>query len=392
MSGLSAGLKNWHWRSKGTKPWAEQWFKDQLTTVSTSKTRITGVKEVEGDSDLGMRKSKLVTIYDLKVVCEWEGNLADGTVVKGTLTALEVEHDMDEDEYKFESAFDDESAHGSNTEALALKEDARKGLADKLRPKFQQFPKAMIEVHGKDLLAEAENGTPSGSGTSTPAAAPSAPSAPAALSGTATSTTTTQKKATSKRISTATVRAESEFQIVREVSGTFVERQADDTVPFRGNIVGKVTSVDPPKRFVQTWRAPQWPENHFGTLTIGFDQGSSSTKLSLELEGVPVGKEDETEKGLDIYYIRSLKQIGSVLVSDEDDFEVAAATAFKRLSNAPLHPWALPGFRPTPAPSSTQPRRFDVIKATSAVASVLVPAGLVAIFAWLLYRGPTFQK
>lgn len=74
-----------------------------------------------------------------------------------------------------------------------------------------------------------------------------------------------------------------------------------------GNIVGKVTSVDPPKRFVQTWRAPQWPENHFGTLTIGFDQGSSSTKLSLELEGVPVGKEDETEKGLDIYYIRSLK-------------------------------------------------------------------------------------
>lgn len=217
-----------YWRQRGGGRFGSRYAQEQGTLLHAPFSYAASRK-----THAWLIHTQLVTIYDLKVVCEWEGNLADGTVVKGTLTALEVEHDMDEDEYKFESAFDDESAHGSNTEALALKEDARKGLADKLRPKFQQFPKAMIEVHGKDLLAEAENGTPSGSGTSTPAAAPSAPSAPAALSGTATSTTTTQKKATSKRISTATVRAESEFQIVREVSGTFVERQADDTVPFR---------------------------------------------------------------------------------------------------------------------------------------------------------------
>lgn len=64
MSGLSAGLKNWHWRSKGVKQWSETYFNEQLpgTTSSTSKTRIVSVKDVEGDSDLGMRKSKVSAV------------------------------------------------------------------------------------------------------------------------------------------------------------------------------------------------------------------------------------------------------------------------------------------------------------------------------------------
>lgn len=74
-----------------------------------------------------------------------------------------------------------------------------------------------------------------------------------------------------------------------------------------GNITGKVLSVSAPDFFSQTWRAPTWPEGHYGTLKVSLEQGSGSTKLSLDLEGVPVGKEEETEKGLEIYYIRSLK-------------------------------------------------------------------------------------
>jgi activator of HSP90 ATPase len=74
-----------------------------------------------------------------------------------------------------------------------------------------------------------------------------------------------------------------------------------------GNITGKVLSVSAPTFFSQTWRAPTWPEGHYGTLKASIEQGSNTTKLSLDLEGVPVGKEEETEKGLEIYYIRSLK-------------------------------------------------------------------------------------
>jgi len=74
-----------------------------------------------------------------------------------------------------------------------------------------------------------------------------------------------------------------------------------------GNITGKITSASPPNFFSQTWRAPTWPEGHYGTLKVSLEQGSGSTKLSLDLEGVPVGKEEETEKGVEVYYIRSLK-------------------------------------------------------------------------------------
>jgi len=59
MSGLSSGLKNWHWRSKNTQPWAVQWFKKNLGQLSTPKTRVVEVRDVDGDCDLGMRKSKV---------------------------------------------------------------------------------------------------------------------------------------------------------------------------------------------------------------------------------------------------------------------------------------------------------------------------------------------
>ena len=94
----SAGIKNWHWRTKGVEPyvppaldgqpasgcplarpnslmlsdshrWSKEWFAKELTGVEASGCSIVEVKDVEGDAELGMRKSKLVTIYDQKVSC-----------------------------------------------------------------------------------------------------------------------------------------------------------------------------------------------------------------------------------------------------------------------------------------------------------------------------------
>ena len=112
---------------------------------------------------------QLVTIYDLKITCAWEGTLEDGTAVKGNVTAVEVSHDMDQDDYVFETEFEDAATHTNNKEAQALKEDVRTKLTKGLRSKFQQFPKAMIETHGRDLLAAAaaaDAASPASSGAS----------------------------------------------------------------------------------------------------------------------------------------------------------------------------------------------------------------------------------
>jgi activator of HSP90 ATPase len=79
---------------------------------------------------------------------------------------------------------------------------------------------------------------------------------------------------------------------------------------FNNNVTGSVLSLEAPSKMVQKWRAPQWPANHFGTLTTSLTQGEGSTKLSLKLEGVPLEEEDRSKDALDRFYIAGLKGMG----------------------------------------------------------------------------------
>jgi len=212
---------------------------------------------------------------------------------------------MDEDDYVFEAAL----TAGSGAEADAFLRTAKKALANKLRTKFQQFPKDMVSTHGSDLLQDVD--TPSASGSSTPA--PPAPSA----STSAPSSSVPAPKASSApaKLNTATVRASGEFQCDAETLFGFLTDSTKipawtrnpaqmapevgaDVSLFGGNIRGKVDKVERPKGFTMSWRAPTWPEGHFGSLETTLDQGSNSTSLSLKLSGVPIGKEDEAENNV----------------------------------------------------------------------------------------------
>lgn len=55
---MAAVSKNWHWRSKGVEAWSKEWFISELTGTTADGVTIDGVSEVEGDAELGMRKSK----------------------------------------------------------------------------------------------------------------------------------------------------------------------------------------------------------------------------------------------------------------------------------------------------------------------------------------------
>ena len=215
---------------------------------------------------------------------------------------------MEEDEYIFEGSL----TNGSGTEADGFLRTAKKALANKLRPIFQQFPKDMIAVHGKDLL---DDSTPTDSGASTPVSS-STPASASASTATSSTTTAAVKSATAPAKpapqNTATVRATGEFQCSADDLFDFLtnpqkipmwSRNPAQMAPevgaevslFGGNIRGKVEKVDRPKGFTMSWRAPTWPEDLYGQLEAQLNQGSNSTTLSLTLRGVPVGKEDETE-------------------------------------------------------------------------------------------------
>ncbi|KAF5320016.1 hypothetical protein D9758_019028 [Tetrapyrgos nigripes] len=83
---------------------------------------------------------------------------------------------------------------------------------------------------------------------------------------------------------------------------------------FSGGVTGKYVSLDPPTKIVQTWalQSPTWPSGHTGNLTTTFDQSSDSTKVTLNLEGVLLGQQDEIRRNIEGYYIHGLKSIGYV--------------------------------------------------------------------------------
>jgi activator of Hsp90 ATPase protein 1 len=60
---LPSSTANWHWKTKHVTPWARQWFEQELTVLTVKGegdevVRIESVTDVEGDVELGQRKSK----------------------------------------------------------------------------------------------------------------------------------------------------------------------------------------------------------------------------------------------------------------------------------------------------------------------------------------------
>lgn len=229
---------------------------------------------------------------------------------------------MDEDEYEFTSSLD---SGDSSKKAAHFHGVAKKQLANKLRPIFQKFPRAMIETHGKDILAAAEDAANASSGATTP----SAPSAPTQTGPTKPATAAGGAANEAKTVNSTTVKVEDEFQVTAEDLFELLTNEqkipmwtrnpakmqpsvGSDVSLFGGNIAGKVTAVDRPKSISHSWRAPTWPEGYYGTLDMLLRQGANSTTLTLRLTGVPVGKEDEAERNMNVFYIQGLKSIGLV--------------------------------------------------------------------------------
>lgn len=57
---------NWHWKNKNVTPWAKTWFQEELTKISIQgdgeeNIRVTSTSWLEGDAELGQRKSKYVS-------------------------------------------------------------------------------------------------------------------------------------------------------------------------------------------------------------------------------------------------------------------------------------------------------------------------------------------
>ena len=61
---MAHSTANWHWKNKNITSWGKEWFQRVLTSIVITgdkdgeEVAITDVSEVDGDIELGQRKSK----------------------------------------------------------------------------------------------------------------------------------------------------------------------------------------------------------------------------------------------------------------------------------------------------------------------------------------------
>ncbi|KAG6861540.1 hypothetical protein C0995_015273 [Termitomyces sp. Mi166 len=325
---LPPSTANWHWKNKNVTRWGTEWFEHELVTISVKGDNenevvsVSKVTEVDGDVELGQRKSKLITIYDCKIVLNWTGTANDGTEVNGSLTIPEVSHEVTLDglsDYTYIWSLSTDTSPAVE----ALFNLAKSRLPVALEAKFAEFPTAIIDTHGKDLTI---SGEPSRVGTPAPATAsllaPASSSSPAPVQ---------PKKADPKKINTKVVTVEATFQAPADDLFTLLTDEkripiwtrapaqlllltaasSKQSIPqagsgyslFGGGVKGKYISLTPSRAIVQTWslQSPTWPEGHSATLTTTLEQSSDSTKITFSLDGVPTGMEDEIKRNIEGY-------------------------------------------------------------------------------------------
>jgi len=337
---------NWHWVNKDASAWTQDWLHENLVepqdaTVlsddSAVTARLTKVVSLDGDVDVSQRKGKVITIYDFKLVLEYDGTiLASGAdddddkteskmQVSGTITIPEVAHDTAEDEFVF-----DIDVYSDAKEKQPVKDLVRAKLLPRLRKDLLKLPAALIEAHGKDIQHGPDYDPSRGF-----AAAPKyggSGSSDAASAATSTTTQTTISKTgtatTQANVNTTTVTASEEFRTsAEELFQTFTDpaRLAAFTRSppkvfegahvggkfelFGGNVSGAYVVLDSPVTIEQSWRLNQWPVGHFSNLRIEFDQNDVDhvTIMRVTWTGVPVGQEDVTKRNWSEYYVRSIK-------------------------------------------------------------------------------------
>ena len=68
---------NWHWVNKDVSEWARTYLEANLTKIEAKEgdvsAKIYKIASMEGDVDVSQRKGKVITLFDVNLKLEFEG-------------------------------------------------------------------------------------------------------------------------------------------------------------------------------------------------------------------------------------------------------------------------------------------------------------------------------
>ena len=85
-----------------------------------------------------------------------------------------------------------------------------------------------------------------------------------------------------------------EANISREVGGAFSA--------YEGALTGTNIELAPDTKIVQSWRADDWPQDHYSTVTFLLEETEAGTRLTFTQTGVPEQSYADINQGWRDYY------------------------------------------------------------------------------------------
>ncbi|GBC01901.1 hypothetical protein RclHR1_04380002 [Rhizophagus clarus] len=249
----------------------------------------------------------------------WSGNTPDGAEAKGTIKIPELEAESEGD-FEFEITVEEE-----DDSKRPIKEVVRTHLIPLLKEQFKKLGSDMVETHSKDVKIESSQ-----LGPATPPRAVT-PIEPAQIHTSTPPRSVTPNSDTVKSSSQTIVNTTNISEVVElqtsadQVYETLLDpgrvaawtRSRPDIFRhigsafslFEGNVTGTLLELVQNEKIVQTWRLKSWPEGHFSTVTIKFEQASDFTRVHITQEGVPIGEVDAVRRNWQSYYWNPIKSV-----------------------------------------------------------------------------------
>jgi activator of HSP90 ATPase len=78
---------------------------------------------------------------------------------------------------------------------------------------------------------------------------------------------------------------------------------------FDGYAEGVNLELVPDKKIVQTWRAEDWPEEHYSRVTFSLNKLKEGTRLTFTQSGVPEEQYRDVSQGWQDYYWTPMKKM-----------------------------------------------------------------------------------
>jgi len=92
-------------------------------------------------------------------------------------------------------------------------------------------------------------------------------------------------------------------------NATIGTKNGEEFSAFDGYATGKNLELKENKLIKQTWRASDWPENHYSTIEITLQPQDNGTLLKFKQTGIPEYNCDDISEGWYAYYWNPLQQM-----------------------------------------------------------------------------------